>query len=230
MNSGIKAQCRDANVEIVRAGLVLLTWGNVSVSDGTVMAIKPSGVAYDDLTDEDIVVVRIADGTVIDGRLKPSSDTPTHLHLYRVFPGLGAVVHTHSHFAVCYAQACLPIPCLGTTHSDHFHGTIPVTRDLTQEEVEAEYEQLTGVVIEETFRTWNIDPVSVPGVVVARHGPFAWGPDAPHAVENAIVLEEVARMAYHTRELHRTVTSAPSYLIDKHFLRKHGPGAYYGQT
>jgi L-ribulose-5-phosphate 4-epimerase len=227
----IKQEAYDANLRIVDAGLVLLTWGNASVADrdAGVFAIKPSGVAYDELSAESMVIVGIESGEVVEGDFRPSSDTPTHAELYRAFEGVGAIVHTHSHFAVCYAQAARDIPVFGTTHADHFAGPVPVTRDMTQREVESDYELNTGKVIAEHFRTNGINPHDVPAVLVAHHGPFAWGPNADKAVENAIVLEEVARMGLHTRAL-GAGEEAPRHLVEKHFSRKHGPNAYYGQA
>ena len=221
----------EANREIVKAGLVVLTWGNASGADRAagVMAIKPSGVDYDAMRPEDMVVISLASGEVVEGSLRPSSDTPTHLHLYREFPEIGGLVHTHSSHAVSFAQAERDIPCLGTTHADHFHGSIPVTRRMRNEEIEDSYEHNTGVVIVECFRDRGIDPTAVPGVLVAGHGPFAWGPTTPKAVENAVVLEEVARMALHTRILNPEAAGIQQPLLDRHFLRKHGSGAYYGQ-
>jgi L-ribulose-5-phosphate 4-epimerase len=226
----IRKECYEANIRIVREGLVLLTWGNVSVADHElgVFAIKPSGVAYDDLGPESMVIVDIESEEVAEGDLRPSSDTATHAELYRAFERLGAIVHTHSHFAVCYAQAVQDIPILGTTHADHFRGPIPVTRDMTQEEVAEAYELNTGKVIVERFRQAELSEHDIPGVLVARHGPFAWGPSGKAAVENAMVLEEVARMGLHTAAL-SSERRAPVHLTEKHFTRKHGPNAYYGQ-
>ena len=224
-----------ANMEIVEAGLVLLTWGNASardVSEG-VYAIKPSGVSYNELSPEAMVLVSVATGAVVEGDLKPSSDAPTHTELYRAFARAGGVVHTHSHYAVVYAQARRPIPIMGTTHADHFRGSIPLTRMLSAAEVARDYEAETGRVIVETFRSgdsWEIDPEEIPAVLVAGHGPFAWGASAAAAVENAVVLEEVGRMAFHARALNPDAGRAPKHLTEKHFLRKHGPGAYYGQS
>jgi L-ribulose-5-phosphate 4-epimerase len=220
-----------ANLDIVQAGLVVLTWGNASGVDreAGVMAIKPSGVAYDALRPEDLVVLSLESGEVVEGALRPSSDTPTHLHLYREFPGIGGIVHTHSSHAVSFAQAEREIPCLGTTHADHFYGPVPVTRRMREAEVRGAYEHETGVVIVERFREGGIDPDQVPGVLVAGHGPFAWGPTPQKAVENAIVLEEVARMALHTAVLNAEAAALDRALLDRHFLRKHGSGAYYGQ-
>lgn len=226
----IRKECYEANLRIVEEGLVLLTWGNVSVADheAGVFAIKPSGVAYDDLGPEAMVVVDIESEAVVDGELRPSSDTPTHGELYRSFNGIGAVVHTHSHFAVCYAQAGLDIPILGTTHADHFRGPIPVTREMTENEVHDKYELNTGKVIVERFRGSEISEHDVPGVLVKSHGPFAWGSSGKAAVENAMVLEEVAKMGLHTAAL-SSEKRAPIHLTEKHFTRKHGPNAYYGQ-
>jgi L-ribulose-5-phosphate 4-epimerase len=216
-----------ANIALQNAGLITLTWGNVSGIDRESghVAIKPSGVAYEDLTPDQIVLVDL-DGCVVDGALKPSSDTPTHVRLYRAFKSIGGVAHTHSCHAVMFAQAGRPIPCLGTTHADHFYGAIPVTRMLTQSEVESDYEGHTGDVILESFS--DLDPVALPGVLVAGHAPFTWGPTATKAVENSIALEAVAEMALGTRQLDPDA-NLPSYVLDKHHHRKHGPGAYYGQ-
>ena len=220
-----------ANLDVVKAGLVVLTWGNASGADRAagVMAIKPSGVGYDVLRPEDIVVLSLATGEVVEGRLRPSSDTPTHLHLYREFPGAGGIVHTHSRHAVAWAQAERDLPCFGTTHADHFYGPVPCTRRMRDDEVAAAYEHNTGVVIAETFRERGVDPDQVPGVLVAGHGPFAWGPTAPKAVENAVVLEATAETALHTVLLNPAAAGIGRALLDKHFLRKHGAGAYYGQ-
>lgn len=221
----------DANMRLPASGLVILTWGNASQVDRErgVMAIKPSGVDYDSLGPEDIVIVDLGTGKTVDGALRPSSDTPTHLLLYRELPGIGGIVHTHSHYAVCFAQAETEVPCYGTTHADYFHGPIPVTRRLTQEEIDGPYEENTGRVIVETVAGRTDSPAHVPGVLVAHHGPFAWGRDAADAVANAVVLEEVCRMTLHTRLINATAAEAPRGLRDRHFLRKHGAGAYYGQ-
>ncbi len=220
-----------ANRAIVDAGLVLLTWGNASVRHPSepIMAIKPSGVPYDDLDANSMVLVSIEDGSVIVGDLRPSSDTATHLSLYRAFPETRAIVHTHSPKAVAWSQAGRDIPILGTTHADHFRSDIPVTRSMSQAEVSADYEENTGAVIVETFRDRGINPAHVPAVLVAHHGPFAWGGSAESAVENAIVLEAIAAMAMETESLKRDVPRAPRYLMEKHWLRKHGADAYYGQ-
>jgi L-ribulose-5-phosphate 4-epimerase len=228
----LKAAVHQANLDIVEAGLVELTWGNASAvdrSDG-VLAIKPSGVDYDTMSPDDIVVVSLETGEVVDGDLNPSSDTPTHRELYCQFPSIGGVVHTHSDMAVSWAQAEHAIPCLGTTHADHFYGEIPVTRRMTDEEIQTEYEHNTGAVIVERFQEDEIAPAQVPGVLVAGHGPFAWGEDMEHAVENAIVLESVAQKAMQTYMINPDATPIDQTLLDKHYLRKHGEEAYYGQS
>ena len=227
----LKQQALKANLALVEADLVVLTWGNASCADrdAGVMAIKPSGVSYDKLTADGIVVLSLETGAMLDGGGRPSSDTPTHLHLYREFPAVNGVVHTHSANATAFAQAKRPIPCFGTTHADNFHGEIPVTRELRAEEVERDYELNTGRVIVERFRLGRIDPASVPGVLVASHAPFAWGSSPEKAIENAIVLEFSAQMALAGLSLASDIKPIPAYLLDKHFLRKHGPKAYYGQ-
>jgi len=227
----LKQQVLEANLALVEAGLVVLTWGNASGADraADVMAIKPSGVAYDKLTADDIVVLSITTGKIVEGRGRPSSDTPTHLHLYREFASVNGVVHTHSLNATAFAQAHRSIPCFGTTHADNFYGEIPVTREMTADEVERDYELNTGRVIVERFRQANLDPANVPGVLLASHAPFAWGPTPEKSVENAIVLEFTAQMALAALSLNSTLKPIPRYLLDKHFLRKHGPKAYYGQ-
>jgi L-ribulose-5-phosphate 4-epimerase len=220
-----------ANEELVESGLVIGTFGNVSGVDRAagLFVIKPSGVPYDRLTPDDLVPVSLETGRVLDGDLRPSSDTPTHLELYRAFP-CGGIAHTHSEHATAFAQARQSIPCMGTTHADHFRGDIPVTRPLTRQEVEAEYERNTGVVIVETFTVAGRSARDVPGVLVANHGPFTWGDDASAAVEHARVLEMLARMEF-VRLVARSDAPRPAdYLVDKHFLRKHGAGAYYGQS
>ncbi len=221
----------EANREIVRAGLVVLTFGNASAvdRDAGAMAIKPSGVPYDELSSDAMVVVDLETGEPVDSAYRPSSDTPTHLVLYRSFGAVGGIVHTHSPFATAWAQAGRPIPCLGTTHADHFRGTVPVTRGLASEEIASEYEARTGDVIVETFTERSLDPLEMPGVLVASHGPFAWGADAAQAVENAIALEAVAANALRTELLHPDVAPIGDDLLGCHFLRKHGPAAYYGQ-
>lgn len=223
--------CR-ANRDIVAAGLVVLTWGNASGADRGegVMAIKPSGIEYQALRSEDIVVLSLASGEVRGGDLRPSSDTPTHLHLYRHFDGVGGVAHTHSTYATCWAQAGREIPCLGTTHADHFHGPVPVARELDEEEIRRDYEHHTGVAIVDRFRHGGLRPDHVPGILVPGHGPFTWGATLAQALENAIALEEVARTALHTRQIRPDAPALAPALLDKHFLRKHGDDAYYGQT
>ena len=226
----LRQQVFDANLELPRRGLVLYTWGNVSGIDRErgLVVIKPSGVAYDDLTPELLVVVDL-DGRVVEGQLNPSSDTKTHLELYQAFPDIGGVVHTHSTCAAAWAQAGQDIPCYGTTHADYFYGPVPCTRSLTEAEVESDYEDNTGRVIAETFRSRGLDPAAVPGVLCRSHGPFTWGKDPAQAVYHAAVLEQVARMALFTRQLNPCAAPAPQYVQDKHYLRKHGPDAYYGQ-
>lgn len=229
--TALREQVCAANLALVEAGLVTLSFGNASGVDreAGVLVIKPSGVPYDRLRPEDMVVVAIADERVIEGTLRPSSDTPTHALLYREFPSIGGVVHTHSPFAAAWAQAHRPIPPLGTTHADHFHGAVPVTRPMSAGEIEGEYERLTGSVIVETFRELGLDALTMPAVLVASHGPFTWGNDAATAVTNAIALEAVAAMAHHTVALAPEVDPIGQALLGRHFSRKHGPGAYYGQ-
>ncbi len=219
-----------ANQELARSGLVMGTFGNVSGVDGALglMAIKPSGVPYERLRADDIVLVALESGEIVDSRLRPSSDTPTHLALYRAFR-CGGVVHTHSEHATALAQAELPVRCLGTTHADHFRGDVPVTRALRADEVERDYEANTGLVIVETFETRGISPEEIPAVLVASHGPFAWGDSAATAVENAVILEYLARMEVHVRAIAPDARGPAGYLVDRHFLRKRGPGATYGQ-
>lgn len=227
----LKEQVYEANMELPARHLVTFTWGNVSGVDreNGVMVIKPSGVSYETMKPSDMVVVDLATGNAEDGGLKPSSDTKTHLWLYRVFPELGGIVHTHSTYATSWAQAGEDIPCYGTTHADYFYGPVPCTRSLTKAEIDEDYEANTGAVIEETFRTRGINPKYVPAVICHNHGPFTWGKDAAEAVYHAVVLEEVAKMALFTRQIAPGVAPAPQELQDKHFLRKHGKNAYYGQ-
>ncbi len=215
-----------ANLELVELGLVLFTWGNVSAIDreSGLIVIKPSGVSYDSMTADDMVVTD-QNGNVVEGRYRPSSDTPTHIELYKAFD-TGAVVHTHSKWATIWSQAGRPVPYLGTTHADNFYGDIPVTRSLTDAQINADYEKETGTVIAEAFK--GIDPASVPAVLVKNHGPFTWGDTAMKAVENAAVLEYVCEMAYYTLSI-SSGADMPRTLLDKHFLRKHGKNAYYGQ-
>jgi L-ribulose-5-phosphate 4-epimerase len=225
----LREQVLQANLALPRHGLVLFTWGNVSGVERARgwMAIKPSGVAYERLQREDIVVLALADGARVAGTLKPSSDTATHLHLYRQWPGIGGIVHTHSTHATAWAQAGLPIPALGTTHADYFHGEVPCSRPLRPDEIARDYEGATGEVIVETLA--GRDPAACPGVLVSEHAPFAWGRDAAQAVHHAAVLEEVARLALYTRQLDAERRPIGTALLDKHYLRKHGPGATYGQ-
>ena len=223
----LKEKVCKANLDLVRHGLVIFTWGNVSGIDreSGLVVIKPSGVSYDSMCAADMVVVDL-DGKVVEGGLRPSSDTPTHLELYKSFPETGGVVHTHSTYATAWAQAGRDIPDIGTTHSDYFHGNIPCTPDLTEDEISNGYELQTGKLIARTFKTLN--PVHTPGVLVKNHGPFTWGKDPEEAVHNAVVLEQVARMAFISLTINPELTMNP-LLIKKHFSRKHGPGAYYGQ-
>jgi L-ribulose-5-phosphate 4-epimerase len=224
----LKEKVFKANLQLVEHGLVIFTWGNVSGFDpeSRLVVIKPSGVDYDAMTADDMVVVDL-DNRVVEGSLRSSSDTPTHTFLYKQFPQLGGIVHTHSTYAVAWAQACRSIPALGTTHADHFYGPIPCTRVLTADEVEQAYEHNTGKVIVETFS--DIDPIAVPAVLVANHGPFAWGSTPEKAVYNAVVLEQVAKMAFLTTQLGNDNPIA-SYILNKHYQRKHGKNAYYGQN
>ena len=224
----LKKQVYEANMELPRRRLITYTWGNVSGIDRETgyFVIKPSGVDYDELTPDDMVVMDLL-GNKVEGKYKPSSDTATHLELYKAFPEIGGVVHTHSPWATSWAQAGRSIPCYGTTHADYFYGTIPCARSLTKEEIENEYEKNTGLVIVETFK--GLNPVYVPGVLCVNHGPFTWGKDAMEAVHNAVVLEEVAKMAYHTEMINPRVQPAPESIKEKHFMRKHGKNAYYGQ-
>ena len=226
----LKQQVYEANMELPRRGLVTYTWGNVSGIDreSGLFVIKPSGVEYDELRPEDLVVLDL-NGNKVEGKLNPSSDTKTHIELYKAFPELGGIVHTHSTHAVAWAQAGRDIPCFGTTHADYFYGPVPCARALTQEEIDEDYEKNTGKVIIETFHGRNIQPLHVPGVICSSHGPFTWGKDAAQAVYHAVVLEEVAKMALLTLQIDPNAAPAPQRIQDKHFLRKHGPNAYYGQ-
>ena len=225
----LKQRVCDANLKLVAEGLVIQTWGNVSAVDrasGNVV-IKPSGVAYDIMKPEHMVVVSLQSGQVVEGDLRPSSDTPTHLVLYRAFENIGGIVHTHSLYATAWAQALRDIPALGTTHADYFYGAVPCTRKMTPDEIQSEYEAKTGDVIVERFG--GSDALDFPGVLVASHAPFAWGATVEKAVENAVVLENIARLASETLRIDAAIGPMQQELLDKHFLRKHGSGAYYGQ-
>lgn len=225
----LKQEVLQANLDLVKHGLVLFTWGNASALDDQTgfAVIKPSGVSYDTMTASQMVVVDL-DGKKVEGELNPSSDTPTHLALYKAFEGIRSVAHTHSRWATSWAQANMSIPALGTTHADNFYGDIPCTRKLTQQEIAGDYEKETGSVIIETFREQDIDPQKMGAVLVANHGPFSWGASCAKAVENSVVMEYVAEMAYNAININPQ-TYLQSELLDKHFLRKHGKGAYYGQ-
>lgn len=229
MLEALKEQVWKANLALPKHGLVTFTWGNVSGIDRELglVVIKPSGVEYDTMTADDMVVLRLSDGEKVEGRLKPSSDTPTHLALYRAFENVGGIVHTHSRWATSWAQAGRGIPPHGTTHGDYFYGEIPCTRKMTPAEIFGDYELETGRVIAETFA--KISPNEIPAVLVNSHGPFAWGKDPAEAVHNAVVLEELAFMAFHTEALAPEVKTMQQELLDKHYLRKHGVNAYYGQ-
>ncbi len=226
----LKQKVYEANMELPKRGLVTYTWGNVSQIDrkSGLFVIKPSGVDYDTMKPEDMVVIDL-DGNRVEGKYKPSSDTPTHLELYKKYEGIGGVVHTHSPQATAWAQAGRSIPLYGTTHADYFYGPIPCARALTPEAINGEYERNTGLVIIETFESKGLDPLFTPGVLCTNHGPFTWGKDAAEAVHNAVVLEEVARMATLTEQINPRVDHAPDCIRDKHFFRKHGENAYYGQ-
>jgi L-ribulose-5-phosphate 4-epimerase len=220
-----------ANLDLPRHNLVVFTWGNVSAIDRSrgLVVIKPSGVPYEQLEARHMVILDL-DGHVVQGTYKPSSDTATHLALYRQYPEIGGIVHTHSRWATTWAQACLDLPAFGTTHADYFYGDIPCTRQLTKAEIENDYELNTGKVIIETFTQRQLDPMAIPGVLVGSHGPFAWGTSASDAVHNAVVMEECAMMAINTRILQPDQPSIDQVLLNKHYLRKHGKNAYYGQT
>lgn len=227
----LKQNVLEVNLLLPKYGLITFTWGNVSAIDREtgLVVIKPSGVEYDGMQAEDMVVVDL-DGKRVEGKYKPSSDTPTHVALYKAFPALGGIVHTHSRWATSFAQAGKGIPAFGTTQGDYFYGEIPCTRKMTPEEIMGAYELETGNVIIETFQARSIDPAQVPAVLVQSHGPFTWGTDAHNAVHNAMVLEEVAFMAFHAMALTPGLSPMQQELLDKHYLRKHGPGAYYGQS
>ncbi len=228
MLESLRADVLEANLELVRRGLVIAAFGNASafVREQGLVVIKPSGVSYAELR-PDILVITDLDGRVVEGELRPSSDLPTHLALYRAFPSIGGVAHTHSSYATSWAQACLEIPCLGTTHADYFRGPVPVTEAMTADEIRSDYEKNTGDVIVRRFA--NLDPCAIPAVLVASHAPFCWGATAADAVHTAVILEEIARIAYHTVTLNPQIQPVCADLHEKHFLRKHGPGAYYGQ-
>ncbi|HEY8391105.1 MAG TPA: L-ribulose-5-phosphate 4-epimerase [Capillibacterium sp.] len=228
MLTALKEEVLAANLELKNRNLVIYTWGNVSGIDRDrgLVVIKPSGVPYEELKAEQMVVVDL-EGKVVEGNLRPSSDTPTHVYLYRNFPEIGGVVHTHSPYATAWAQAEMGIPCLGTTHADYFYGEVPCTRRLTADEIKGEYELNTGKVIVERFSGLNYR--DYPGVLVANHGPFTWGKDPANAVHNSVVLEEVAKIALCTKILNGAAAGISQALLDRHYLRKHGPGAYYGQ-
>jgi L-ribulose-5-phosphate 4-epimerase len=227
----LRERVLDANLALVDAGLVVLTFGNASAVDRAagVLGIKPSGVPYDRLRVDDVAVVDLESGTVVEGETRPSSDTPTHLALYQAWSDVGGIVHTHSEFATAWAQARRELPCFGTTHADHFGGAVPVTRALTPAEIEGDYERETGDVIIETFAELELRPLDVPAALVVSHGPFTWGDTVEHAVENAIALEAVAASAYRSVVLARELETIQAELLEKHFSRKHGASAYYGQ-
>lgn len=226
----LKQRVYEANMQLPRYGLVTFTWGNASEIDRErgISAIKPSGVAYEKLTADDMVLVDL-DGNKVEGRYNPSSDTATHLELYKAFQQIGGIVHTHSSYATSWAQAGLSIPCYGTTHADYIYGEVPCVRNLTKDEIEDAYEKNTGILIVEEFKRMGKDVTAVPAVLCKNHGPFTWGKDAGEAVHNAVVLEEVAKMAYRARLINPDILPAPQELQDKHYYRKHGKNAYYGQ-
>jgi L-ribulose-5-phosphate 4-epimerase len=225
----LKTEVLNANRSLVQYGLVILTWGNVSGIDRekNLVVIKPSGIEYDKLTIDDLVVVNL-DGRVVEGNRRPSSDTPTHLALYRAFDNIGGISHTHSDYATTFAQAGCAVHCYGTTHADYFNGTIPITRLLTKSEVNRDYELNTGKVIIECFQ--GLDPLAMPAVLVAGHAPFTWGKNATEAAKNSYILEKVAQLAFQSILLNENLTELPEYIRQKHYLRKHGPSAYYGQN
>lgn len=229
MLEALKETVCEANLELSRRGVVLYTWGNVSGIDRArgLVVIKPSGVPYQGMQPSDMVVVDL-EGHIVEGTLRPSSDTPTHLELYKAFPEIGGVVHTHSTHAVVFAQAGMEIPPLGTTHADYFYGAVPVSRSLTLDEVQEAYEKNTGRVIVETVHETEREPLAVPGVLVRNHGPFTWGKDPAEAVYHSVVLEEIAEMAWKTLQIN-PAAALPPYILEKHYQRKHGPKAYYGQ-
>ncbi len=231
MTTALKQQVVDANKRLVTSGLVALTWGNVSAIDreSNLIAIKPSGVPYEELTEDNLVVVNLA-GDVITGDLRPSSDTKTHLEIYRHFSEVGAVVHTHSPSATAFSQAGKSLPCLGTTHADHFYGTVPVARALTPEEIDEDYEHFTGVSIVERFQELQRNPVEMPAVLLQHHAPFTWGKTAEKAVDNSVALEMCCRMALESYQLNPDLEPIPKHILNQHYQRKHGKDAYYGQT
>lgn len=224
----LKKEVFEANLKLVEYGLVSLTWGNVSAIDRTegLVVIKPSGVDYAEMSADDMVVIDMT-GNPVEGKWRPSSDTPTHLELYKAFPQIGGIAHTHSNYATMFAQAETEIPCFGTTHADHFYGNVPLTRVLTEQEVNEAYEKNTGNVIIERFT--NLDPLSVPGVLVASHAPFTWGKNAAESVKHSLILERIAEMALGTLSIKSNCDPIEQYVLDKHYFRKHGPNAYYGQ-
>ena len=228
MLEDLKEKVLEANLALVKYELVTLTWGNVSGIDRNenLMVIKPSGVDYDTMTLDDLVVVNL-EGKVVEGIRRPSSDTPTHVELYKSFTSIGGITHSHSQYATIFAQACKEIPCLGTTHADHFHGTVPVTKFLTEDEVNSNYELNTGKVILDRFNT--LDPDAMPGVLVAGHAPFTWGKTPMDSVKNNLILERIAKMAILSLQLNPNLKNLPEYISNKHYQRKHGPNAYYGQ-
>lgn len=231
MLESLKQQVLEANLLLPKYNLVTFTWGNVSAIDREtgLVVIKPSGVPYEGMTADDMVVVDLS-GKVVEGKWRPSSDTPTHVELYKAFPNLGGICHTHSSYATSWAQAGRDVPCYGTTHADHFYGDVPCLRCLTKAEIEDAYERNTGTLIVSEFNRLHLDPVAMPAVLLKNHGPFTWGKDAVSSVHNAVVLEECALMAYRTEQINPNVKPAPQELQDKHYLRKHGKNAYYGQN
>ena len=228
MSEKLKKAVLEANLALVKYKLVTLTWGNVSGIDRekNLVVIKPSGVAYDKMTIDDMVVLDLS-GNIVEGKRRPSSDTPTHIELYKAFPLIGGITHSHSEYATIFAQACKAIPCLGTTHADHFYGSVPVTRFLTEGEVNSGYELNTGKLIIERFK--ELDPAATPGVLLAGHAPFTWGKDPEDSVKNNLVLERIAKMALYSLQLNNQLESLPGFILEKHYMRKHGPDAYYGQ-
>ncbi len=228
MLDDLKVKVLAANLALVKYKLVTLTWGNVSgiSRDENLIVIKPSGVEYEVMTVDDLVVVNL-EGKVVEGNKRPSSDTPTHIELYKAFPSIGGITHSHSQYATIFSQACKEIPCFGTTHADHFHGSIPVTKFLSEDDVNSNYELNTGKIIVERFK--DLDPIAMPGVLVAGHAPFTWGKDAMDSVRNNLILERIAKMAILSLQLNPDLKNLPEYISSKHYQRKHGPNAYYGQ-